>query len=129
MILRKLDAVASNAAEAQRKAIEPSCQFFTRSIRCRTPPFVLSMTLVVAKQRISFGGRPIALIVNNSSRPSNKLADAFVLPRAHAIEKDRHHSRSQLAFGLQCLVGGNGNFAVHFVPQPRPADSQLAFAQ
>src|SRR5208282_2896433 len=76
MILLKFAAVASNAAEAQRNAIEPSCQFFTRWIRCRTPPFVLSITLVVARQRSSFGGRPIALIVNNSSRPSNKLADA-----------------------------------------------------
>src|SRR5271170_5410411 len=76
MIFRKLDAVASKAADAQRRAIEPSCQFFTRLIRCRTPPLVLSITLVVARQRRSFGGRPIALIVNNSSRPSNKLEEA-----------------------------------------------------
>ena len=76
MIRLKCWAVASKAALAQRNAMAPSCQFFTRPIRCREPLCVLSITLVVAKERISLGGRFIALIVNSSSKPSNKLAQA-----------------------------------------------------
>jgi len=54
---------------------------------------------------------------------------AFVLPRAHAIEQDRHHPRGQLAAGLDRFVGGNDRFAISLMSQPRPTHPQLAVAE
>ena len=72
MIRRKPFDTASKATAAQRNAIEPPCQCFTRRTRSLKAEWPLSIKLVVPRHRLSSLGNPRRLIVNNSSRPSRK---------------------------------------------------------
>src|SRR5215472_4904952 len=70
MIRRKPFETASNATAAQRNAIEPLCQCFTRRTRSRKAEWPLSIRFVVPRHRRSSLGKPRRLIVNISSSPS-----------------------------------------------------------
>ena len=70
MIRRKPFETASKATAAQRNAIEPLCQCFTRRTRSRKAEWPLSIRFVVPRHRLSSLGKPRRLIVNISSSPS-----------------------------------------------------------
>ncbi len=74
---RKLFCAAAKAAAVQRKAIVPSFQCFTRRVRSRMHEWLLSIKLVVPRQRLNEDGRPRRLIVKSSCSPSRRDAAAL----------------------------------------------------
>jgi hypothetical protein len=75
--LLKFFSADKNAEAVQRRTIFLFFQRLTLPVLRRTPPFGLSMVLVVARQRIKVGGKPKWFKVNISSMPSNKLSAAL----------------------------------------------------
>jgi len=92
-------------------AMEASCQFVTRRVRCRTPESVESMRLVLAKQRRRLPGRFRRLMVYISSKPSRRLAAAEALAGEPFRFPEGRHGRGELRYlgSLPVLVVG-GSF-------------------